>query len=338
MSTVSRRNFLQGSLGLLAAGVIPRALAAAVPVAGFTTADILTAAVAAGAGGTVLFPNGTYVADGLQVLIPDQTWLLDRYAVLQKPATASQAVLLENKVMGFRLRGGALKDTVSNTTPHGISSLTGTSLDLKGTKLIDVRGWGVWCTDAPLAMDDVEVTDSKYGSVLWTATSNRRGPTIDRVRVRRTDLAKYASSGGIHVIGNSESAWNTGTRIANCVVELPVGYAPPYENSVGIENWYGEGSTIIGNEVRNGRIAYSLYRCQFFKGLGNYAMAPADYAYELAYCSFGDWSHNTARGWGPGVNWHIELNNGTNYCNLTENKSVGFAQDVHGALLNNTYR
>ena len=78
-----------------------------VAVAGFTTADIHDAAALAGAGGTVIFPAGQYESDGLKVLHANQTWLLDRSAVVKRSATTVENIL-SVEADGFRLRGGTL--------------------------------------------------------------------------------------------------------------------------------------------------------------------------------------------------------------------------------------
>ena len=302
-------------------------------VAGFTAADITAASVAAGAGGRVLFPAGAYNATGLQNTVADQTWELERYAVLEKPASANADAILTNLAQGFRLRGGKIRDALTNTTPRGIKS-EGYSLDVRDVQIEDVRGWGIVGGDAAMTLSEVTVRDSAHGGVFWNSVTTMRGPDIDRVSVYKSNPSKYASHGGIHVrtSGTLWTHWNQGTKITNCYVELPTG---TQADNVGIDVWQGQSPLVENNKVYSGRICYSLYACQFHNLTKNFAFAGADYAYELADLSYGDASHNTARGWGVGLNYGFELNNHSVYNNIIYNRLIGFSgyggQDYHAS-------
>lgn len=301
-------------------------------VSGLTTQDILAAAALAGSGGTVFFPNGTYVADDVQVLLTDQTWQLERYAMLQKSASASQTPIIECKANGWRLRGGTVADSAGNTTPHGILT-TGYSADIAETQVNNVNGSAIVGGNADFRLRDTDINNPLYFGAYWNATSTQRGPQIDRVRVYKQ--AGMNPQSGIAVRAAGTNIWHKGTTIADCYVEMAAG---PVANSVGIDVWQGWQPYLHGNETLNGRIAYSFYLSQFGRFVSNFACAPADYAYELVAVSYSNISHNNGKGWGPGLQYFIELSGGSNYNNITDNNAVGFTQNVHGDVLNNIIR
>lgn len=258
-----------------------------ITVSGCTTADIHTAAASAGIGGTVVFPAGVYASDGLKVLYANQTWLLDRGAIIKRTDITTE-VILSVEADGFRLRGGELDGNryVNTSVVSGIAAF-GFSLDLQDIDLHSVSHWGISQTDASLKMLDCSVRKTGQAGVFWRIQPtgvSRNGPHIERCNFSRFDPDDYIDSGCICIVGQPTKRI-VATRIINnrMVCYNPNWAAPKPNNSGGVGIVGGSnGSVITGNEVDGGRIGISLGDGDFSVVSGNPVSDCGSYAVEIA--------------------------------------------------------
>lgn len=112
------------------------------------TTAIHAARDAAGSGGSLHFPDGTYLVSGLEASVADQTWTLARQAViyLADADNTSNVIVTAN---GFTIRGGKIDGNSANQTgTWGSGTFTG-----DGIKADSVED---------LTIEDVEITDCKF--------------------------------------------------------------------------------------------------------------------------------------------------------------------------------
>ena len=196
---------------------------------------------------------------------------------------------------------------------------------MRGTKMTDIRGWGVVGGNAALDIEDSDFRDPYHGAIYWNSTTNGViGPRIHANRIFKTDPAKYGTHGGIHIrtAGTLWTDWNLNTIVTQNYIELPVGNIA---DSVGIDVWQGQAPLVWGNYVKNGRIGYSLYATQFFRLSQNQAFACHDYAYEYVACSYGTHALNNGRGWGGGLNYGVSAVQETKFCKFYDSNFIGFS-------------
>lgn len=112
------------------------------------TNAISTASSAVGVGGTIVFPNGTYLVTGLSANIDNQHWELSRGAVIYLADWANDNIITVT-ADGFTLTGGKLDGNASNQSgTWGGGTYTGS-----GVKADSVTG---------LCVDGVEITSCKF--------------------------------------------------------------------------------------------------------------------------------------------------------------------------------
>lgn len=297
-----------------------------VTVAGFTTADIHAAAASAGAGGTLEFPNGTYRCEGLTASYTNQTWHLDRRAILKNTATSTKPVL-KLTADGFHLRGGTLDGNrrANRNLTAGIDS-SGFSFDGREFTLQNVNGWGIGIDNADMTLIDVKITSTLNAGVFWrnTLMETCMGPIIERVTVdRSTEDPARVASGGI-LIQALLNKWMVTPRIVNCTVTLPPSTA---YGAVCIEMLQTITGLIAGNTFSGGRIGISVGGDRESAIERNHGRGQADYAFELSEANGTMINGNDAIGDAPS-HWGITCTNASQHVRGTGNILRGFATPI----------
>lgn len=255
-------------------------------VAGFAQADIEAARDAAGVGGTVFFPAGTYPVADLVANVQGQTWVLDRSATILRTGGGP---LLSLQASGLRLRGGTWD---GGRTPSDLSNgFDGFfSPDAEDLTLQNISGWGMCLQGGVLVLRNCLLRNIGYAAILWLAPGwVCQGPVIEGCTIDRS--IGFVSQGGIHIRSAEApgAGWVQAPRIVNTNVILPVcpnvaqiAAGAPFKNAVGIEVWSGLGAIISGCQVAGGKIGTSFGNCRNSKVLGCDVGSAFQYGIEVA--------------------------------------------------------
>lgn len=300
-------------------------------VAGFTQADIVAASVAAGAGGRVIFPNGTYTVDGVQNNYADQLWELETYAVIKRAVSSAALPIIDNLAQGFRLRGGKIQDDPeASNTVAGIRS-DGYFADIRYTEIVDSKGHGILVKGADAIVEDNKITNAAIGGV-WVVSNDaisRKDTRICKNRIRGAQTLN-----GVALRNNGEG-WYLRPQVNDNDVEIKV---DSVNAVVGMEILKCNGLTLTRNSVFNGRIGISLGGCWLHGVYENYVNGAADYLYEIGWCYHGELIGN--RGWGgSGLGYGIEASGGSTnnlitgnnlpHCSTPYHQSADCSNHVH---------
>lgn len=263
-----------------------------ITVGGFTQGDIEAARDAAGIGGTVFFPNGTYPTSDLEATIADQTWILDRKACIQR---IGGTALLEIKAGGLRLQGGTWDAGRFPGDLNNGFSATGFGAEIEDVTLQNVSGWGIIFVNGFLDIRRSTIRNTGLSAILAAnngATS--KGHIVDSCLIDRT--VGFDSQAGIQLRAlTSGSEWLLAPRVINTSVYMPAvpnlastGAGQPHQNSVGIEIINATAPVIMGCNVANSKIGISFGNVRNGKMIGNNVGYAFQYGLEIAgYGGFG---------------------------------------------------
>lgn len=252
-------------------------------VAGFTTGDIHTAIAAAGVGGKVTFGPGTYDSDSLIASVADQTWELDRKAIIKRTAGTTATWIIILTADGLKIRGGTLDGNryANSVLANGIST-SGYSLDIRDTKITSTKHWGINMVAAELIMRDCIVEKTGQAGIFWRVLSGGavvRGPSINDCLFDRSLTTDYIAAGGIHIQSQDISVRVLGTKLIGNEIILPRG---AQYSAVAIELLKTSYAQVLGNRVWGGRIGISLGSANFNSIIGNTVQYVSSYGIELA--------------------------------------------------------
>lgn len=238
------------------------------------TAAIGRARDAAGAGGTVVFPAGTYLVAGLSLSVPSQRWWLDPQATLRLRAAASSTLLRvtasDAVVTGGRLDG----NRTAQSTSGNCLSVSAPRVTIEATDIGECRGWGIYVHGAPEVRILRNLVHDTGDASIFIESDGVRGSdnaVVDGNTVRRTSRE---GAGGIIVHGKGAVA-TLAPRIANNRVEDVA--------QIAIEVWgLVPRSVIVGNVTVGGWMGISVDRSHDSQVLGNRVFAARLYGIELA--------------------------------------------------------
>lgn len=303
-------------------------------VASTSQTDIEIAKVAAGIGGTVVFPEGLYLVGDLKSDIDGQSWVFRSGASLKR--SGGTKPLLQLMCSSTTIDGGKFDvsgGSFDSAKPFAICGV-GAALKWTGGELCNSPAWGIQMDDGLLELDRVHFHHLAYAVVHWRAMTNktsmpgdyRDGPKITRCRIDRRD--GYVSSGGVLVNsgGGTKSCYRA--RVEACDIIMPV--SENYDN-VGVEFTLVELGKMVGNTLDGSRIGFSAASCSQLDMSHNGSKNVSNYAHELVN---GEWSvitANQASGVGsstPGIGGIVV--SGTSRANIVANNvtKVGFPTSV----------
>jgi parallel beta-helix repeat protein len=183
------------------------------------TAAIHRARDAAGSGGTLYFPGGTYVVAKLQANVAGQQWWLDPSATLRLRSGANTDVIFL-AASDVTLRGGKIDGNRAAQTSSGTCVvITGQRVAVREVEIAECRGWGIYIYGADNAQLVRNHVHDTYGGAIFADDDGSTGANntlIDGNTIKRT-LNKEA--GGITVHGNNSTIASSGARITNNYVE-----------------------------------------------------------------------------------------------------------------------
>lgn len=212
------------------------------------TANIHAARDAAGVGGKVFFPVGTYLVDELTASVANQTWTLADGATLKMAVGSSAVVTITGD--GVTLEGGTLdasNGTAHDWTQHGVY-ISGDDATVRDTTILNSPKMGVRGENCGgTTITGCTITDSYGGGVfLQNATGQpvRYGYRIANNTVTTSSI--YGS--GVHV--HAQELYNArDVHVLNNVIKVP-------RDSGQVQSlvaaWQCEDSVIAGNYLDGG--------------------------------------------------------------------------------------
>jgi parallel beta-helix repeat protein len=238
------------------------------------TAAIVRARDAAGSGGTVVFPAGTYLISGVSVNVAGQRWVLDAQATLRlRPGAGSDLLRMsaaDAVVTGGRLDGNRAAQTTSGTC----LTVSAPRATIEAMDIGECRGWGIYVRGAANVRILRNVVHDTGDASIFIESDSVRGSdnaVVDGNTVRRTTRE---GAGGIIVHGTGTVA-TVAPRIANNRVENVA--------QISIEVWGSvPRSVIVGNTTVGGYMGISVDRSHDAQVLGNRVFAARLYGIELA--------------------------------------------------------
>jgi parallel beta-helix repeat protein len=208
------------------------------------TAAIHRARDAAGAGGTVYFPAGTYAVSNVRANLAGQLWQLDAAATLRlKPAGIGVLSLIADSV---RVTGGHIDGNKANQAASGTCvGVDGQHVTVQAVEVFDCLGWGIYVYGADYGQYlGNYVHDTGLAAIF--AENGASYNVFDRNTVANTG----AGAGGIVVHGQQGTAGVAyGTQITNNSVS---GVA-----QISIESW-SPNSLVKGNTTVGGVMGISV--------------------------------------------------------------------------------
>jgi parallel beta-helix repeat protein len=238
------------------------------------TAAIGRARDSAGAGGTVVFPAGTYLVSGLRFTVPGQRWALDPQATLRLRAAAGSDLLrvaaADAVVTGGRVDG----NRTAQSTSGSCLTVSAPRVTIEAIDIGECRGWGIYVRGAAAVRILRNVVHDTNGASIFIESDDVRGAdnaVVEGNTVRRT---RQEGAGGIIVHGKGSIA-TLAPRIANNRVEDVA--------QISIEVWGSvPRSVIVGNVTVGGLMGISVDRSHDAQVLANRVFAARLYGIELA--------------------------------------------------------
>lgn len=269
------------------------------------TAAIHAARDAAGVGGAVVFPPGTYLTSGVSATIVAQVWQILAGATIKSRGSGSTAGPITVDAARVIITGGGAVDgnrSVIGGNAHVWSCITGTvnasDLTVDNITVRNAVFYGVWgqasrtkvlrCRFSGIYATPIMLS-SYYLAVLLGSTMQdtydmeASDNYIDR---RDEDPATLAST-AISIRGNNDTSGamhNTyrGKALRNTIL-MPVNPAEPTGIVCGIEfgaqSYHGLAE---GNKIENGSMGISFARGHYGKAIGNTLIGQTFYAIEMA--------------------------------------------------------
>jgi parallel beta-helix repeat protein len=238
------------------------------------TAAIARARDAAGSGGTVVFPAGTYVISGVSLNIAGQRWWLDPAATLRMAAGAS-TTLVRISASDVVLTGGRLDGNAASQSSSGTCvSISAPRATIDGVDIGGCRGWGIYIRGAPNAHLVRNVVHDTGDASIFIESDDVRGADNAVVELNTVRRTANSGAGGIVVHGNGQIATRA-TRIAGNRVENVA--------QISIEVWgFAPNSVIVDNVTVGGWMGISVDQSDDSQVLRNRVIAARTYGIELA--------------------------------------------------------
>lgn len=300
------------------------------------TIAIHAARTAAGAGGILFFPPGTYKTTGLTANFANQIW---QFSPGAKLLAATSQTLITVSAANVSVLGPGTLDGNNVGTTAGSAFFAGTAapgVTISKMTLINCAGIGINCAGADnVTIADNTVTNSGAAGVSFTTSgADLKGARIEKNTIAIVAVGPY----GIQMYGQGGNLINR-PRVKGNSVTLPAGST----SGICIEVRTGiRGGVIRGNVTSGGSMGMSLDSNQASSIVGNHAFGATLNGFELAGCGFCVVSGCTVDGnlvtatafsntnTGPGWNNIV----GCSFRNLSTTGRGIYGQDTSGIGLN----
>lgn len=242
-------------------------VATATGVSATDAASIAAAVTAAGVGGTLYFPQGTYVCDSLAPL-SGQTWYGP--ATIQRPASSTNSVITATGLSGFTMRQLTVDGNRANSTATSNAAIY--LINTTGTQLVGLTVQNTPSANAGIILrgsvrglvDACQLTTVGYGVLLglnhgdvYSCYGNIiRGCTIDTTDADAIFLSEnLGSTTSISVVGSVIGTVVTGCTVrgfGDCGIEIGSGTVYTEVSGctfVGISNGVGNNGILFRDAV-----------------------------------------------------------------------------------------
>lgn len=259
---------------------------------------------AAGSGGTVFVPDGTYQVTGLALSSSDQRWVLSKKAVIKRRASSASTVVTIS-ASGVEFEGGTIdgNKAAAGTGVYGIK-VTADHCKVLRTYVKDTKNYGIYgenVSNFDIHFNRVTDSDNIGIFVQTTAAGNATDADCSIIgnRVDRSSLGAGITAGAIHVHGTDPSKVYR-TRIIGNTTALPT--SPTGTDPIGIEVWGDTTSggsaysVISGNTTVGGAMGISVAASPYSAVTGNTILGPDTFGIELAVSDFCSVVGNTVNG------------------------------------------
>ncbi|HEV7691019.1 MAG TPA: right-handed parallel beta-helix repeat-containing protein [Hyphomonadaceae bacterium] len=275
------------------------------------TSAIHAARTAAGVGGIVEFPPGTYLVTGLVANIAKQTWRgqgsLGAAVIKLAANTNANTVLIDANDITLDTLEIDANGTAGNSGSAGIAAYGYTGVRIRTCKIRDAGGYNAFIADCPRA----EITKSIFrnaGNIslfynINAATTDIDGPHIEGNVIDQSMTSPTLFSGCLVVFGT------TSHTILDPVITGNSLLGPSSTTSAQgcICFRYVKNGTVVGNTTRGGSMGYTADSARNVSVTGNAFLLWSYYGVELGDgTDYSTVSGNTIDGGNFGV-WCISL-------------------------------
>lgn len=199
------------------------------------TVAIHAARDAAGVGGKVVFPAGTYRIDRMTANVANQTWVFAKGAVVKlfAPVAEVQASLLSVQASGVAVYGGTfdgVDSTLNNGFHGGVIVGTVTDVRLDGLTVLNSPWNGIaGYNTSRFTVTNCRVVNS-YGNAIWSQNGLTAPSEVSDIIFSDNFVDNSAGVGnnrGIGVYGNSTTQQVVRSVISGNTIQLPLD--PPFQ-------------------------------------------------------------------------------------------------------------
>lgn len=222
------------------------------------TTAIHAARDAAGVGGTVLFPAGTYLANNLAANVANQTWELAPGAVIKMKTAATNAVYVtaDNVTLSggiFDCSNGTANDGSQHPVRIDGDGCTVRNVTIKDSPLYGIVGFN----GNKFTVTGCTITNS-WGPGIWVQNSTAAVSNIYDILITNNVVDNSAGgdrSSGIGLYGNSTTQRVNRAVIAGNIITLPYDQPPVDTGSIGAVNC--SDFVVTDNVCKGGHIGIS---------------------------------------------------------------------------------
>lgn len=245
------------------------------------TAAIHAARDAAGVGGKIIIPPGTYVVSGLTASVANQTWELSDDAVIKTKVTTAAA--LSVTAIGVSVAGGVFdctnvkesngnkngvditadgvtirKTKVLNSPYHGIAAYNCNQITISGCTVINSSRDGIWAQNSALPnIYEIVITDNlvdnssagNHAEGIGVRGNNKETQRVSRVTISRNTVrlpyVQSTENTAIGVINGTDFAVDNNVIIGGGNLGIT---CPDASNAV-ISNNVVRGFRLVGIEI-----------------------------------------------------------------------------------------
>ena len=224
------------------------------------TTAIHAARDAAGVGGTVFFPAGTYLVSGLTASVASQTWELVSHATVKAKVGATK--ILHVTADGVTVTGGVF-DGVNGTAHNGAQNgleVGGDNVTVRDVTVINSPLYGISAYNCDNTTIHHCIVRNSYGAGIWAqnsaaAPSDMYDVSITDCLVENSDGGDFSS--GIGTYGAVATQRVHRIKICRNTVRLPYDQADQNTGCVGVV--HGTDFVVSDNILKGGYISISCH-------------------------------------------------------------------------------
>lgn len=269
---------------------------------------------AAGVGGVVIVPAGTYIQNTLTLNLSRQTWIIDPAATIKISNGSTTSVIVVSADSVTLTGGGTIDGNESNISNAGVAGIytassSATNLLLDNIKIQNTEGYGVQAFGSSTIVRNCKfyncgTTSGGASALIITPNgSNLYDITVEGNEIDNSMMpaATYNDS-MLYVVGSPRSGLTYTykvykAKIINNTVKGPLDPQGAGGGAICITVG-SEGAIVQGNETSGGSMGVSVDGCNNVKVVGNTFNGANWYGIELANANYCEVIGNTVNGQG----------------------------------------